>query len=510
MKKMKKLIVFISLIAFLQSTVFANGITISNVSIINNGSNGQLKFDVSWENGWRSNTLNNWDAAWVFAKYKLVEGQWQHIYFTLANNTIPAGFNLSQPAGGEGSFLFRNISGSGTTTITDVRLGIPQNISQGLFDIKVFAIEMVYIPQGQFYLGDGSGPLNYTFATSNSYLTPVLIDNENVGAGIYDGRGGGMLSTLPAAFPKGYNAFYSMKYELSQGAYRDFLNTLSYPQQVNHTGNTPSSVVGTAALSTLNRSYIEIKTPGISASNTPAVYGCDAGGNNVFDETNDGEWVACNFLTWADQAAYLAWSALRPMTEFEYEKMCRGILAPVTGEYAWGNTTSFLTPYNLTAAGTTGETAGNASTTVGNANVFITNPGPPNNGPFRNGVFATVTSDRVTSGGGFYGVMELTGNMFEQCITTANTFGRAFNGEHGNGMLNVNGYAVLSTWPGWVSGQISGGSDDGIIYKGGSINITSNNYINVSNRGAYAAPPNISLGRGSSFHYGCRGGRTAF
>lgn len=507
---MKKLIVFISLVAFLQTNVFANGITISNVSVINNGSNGQLKFDVSWENGWRSSTLNNWDAAWVFAKYKLVEGQWQHIYFTLANNIIPSGFNVSQPAGGEGSFLFRNTPGSGTTTITDVRLGIPQNISQGIFDIKVFAIEMVYIPQGQFYLGDGSGAGNFTFATSNTYLTPALVDNETVGANIYEGRIGGNLASLPAAFPKGYNAFYSMKYELSQAAYRDFLNTLSYTQQLNHTSNAPASAIGTAIVSATNRNYIEIKTSGIAVSNIPAVYGCDASSNNIFDETNDGEWVACNFLQWQDQAAYLAWAGLRPATEFEFEKMCRGILSPVTGEYAWGNISSFLSPYTLTTAATTGEIASNASAVVANANFLATNPTAPNNGPLRNGIFAGAATDRVTSGGGFYGVMELSGNVVERCVTTANAYGRAFNGEHGNGMLNANGYAVLSTWPGYSAGSssVDGLSEDwGVIYKGGSI--ISNAHLSISSRGNYSAPPGFQPTRTASSYMGCRGVRIA-
>lgn len=36
--------------------------------------------------------------------------------------------------------------------------------------------------------------------------------------------------TLPAAFPKGFNAFYCMKYEITQGQYADFLNKLSLTQ----------------------------------------------------------------------------------------------------------------------------------------------------------------------------------------------------------------------------------------------------------------------------------------
>ncbi|MBL0153570.1 MAG: hypothetical protein IPP93_08810 [Chitinophagaceae bacterium] len=46
--------------------IVANNITISNVSIINNGpSLIQVQFDVSWENSWRVNVgPNNYDGAW--------------------------------------------------------------------------------------------------------------------------------------------------------------------------------------------------------------------------------------------------------------------------------------------------------------------------------------------------------------------------------------------------------------------------------------------------------------
>lgn len=37
--------------------------------------------------------------------------------------------------------------------------------------------------------------------------------------------------------------------------------------------------------------------------------------------------------------AYLNWSGLRPMTELEYEKSCRGERAAFANEMAWGDTT---------------------------------------------------------------------------------------------------------------------------------------------------------------------------
>jgi hypothetical protein len=48
---------------------------------------------------------------------------------------------------------------------------------------------------------------------------------------------------------------------------------------------------------------------------------------------------AVGYLTWMDLAAFLDWSALRPMSELEYEKTARGSILPVAGEFAWGTTT---------------------------------------------------------------------------------------------------------------------------------------------------------------------------
>ena len=42
------------------------------------------------------------------------------------------------------------------------------------------------------------------------------------------------------------------------------------------------------------------------------------------------------YMCWADCATYADWAGLRPMTELEFEKACRGPLKPVPDEYAWG------------------------------------------------------------------------------------------------------------------------------------------------------------------------------
>ena len=69
--------------------------------------------------------------------------------------------------------------------------------------------------------------------------------------------------------------------------------------------------------------------------------------------------MACNWLSWADVAAYLDWSGLRPMTELEFEKACRGPNAPVAGEYAWGSNAGLVQATSIVNGGLSNEVPGN-------------------------------------------------------------------------------------------------------------------------------------------------------
>jgi formylglycine-generating enzyme required for sulfatase activity len=496
---MKKMIFSFSI--FLAVIAKANNIQVSNVSVV--PASNTIRFTLTWENGWRSSVLNNWDAAWVFLKYYNPSiAEWQSLYFTTTGNVIPAGFTASLGSTGGvyniGYFLYRSAVGNGTTTITNVELGIPAAQATGAYDIKVFAVEMVYIPQGEFYVGDGASISRYS---SGNGINPGYVNAAGAGA-VYDPLIPNNIN-VPVNFPTGYNAFYSMKYELTQGAYRDFLNCLTYLQQANHTATAPSSAIGTAAVGTGVRNFLEIRTPGVSMT-TPAVYGCDADADNIHDETTDGEWVACNYLNWPDMAAYLTWAGLRPLTELEYEKSCRGIQIPVANEFAWGNANVATTAYTFSNLGLNSELVNNpAASPTGNAVLA----GIATNVVLRNGIFATATSNRISSGGGFYGVMELTGNIWEKVVATNN--GTMFTGFPGSGILSAPGFSTVSSWPGFNGSTISidgGVSATGLINRGGAYNITAaSGGANASYRGGSIT--NFDIGR-SAFN-GIRGGRTA-
>jgi len=472
-------------IAFSTLCSYANNVQITNVSFRPN--TNTIKFDISWENSWRSNVLKNWDAAYVFIKYfDPGSGTWLHVPFTNTNNVIPIGFSVSEVPG-VGRFLFRTESGGGTSQLTNVELGIESRFASGIYDIKLFALEMVYIPVIDFYLGDHASYNSYRSSYENQAPDLMFKNDESY---VFDPLSEEYVAIANTA------SFYVMKYELSQGGYRDFLNSLTYTQQVNHTASLPTSAAGTFALAPATgnyRNYIKIKTPAqlINGIHTPAVYGCNADFNNVYDELSDGENIACNYVNWLDHASYLAWAGLRPLTEIEFEIAGRGIQYPVKNEFAWGNDEIGDDQYFVFDAALNTEYVNNPqSNPKGNA-IYEATVNSNNNldGPVRNGIFATASSNRVKSGGSFFGVMELSGNLRERIITTGNAQGRNFNKNNfAFPDLTSFGYAEMTnSWPGAVfvgspNYIINGtGLAFGLIYRGGSWNDESF-FLSISDR----------------------------
>ena len=193
-------------------------------------------------------------------------------------------------------------------------------------------------------------------------------------------------------------------------------------------------------------------------------------------------------MSWADCAAYADWAALRPMTELEFEKACRGDQPAGSGEYPWGSLT-------ITAAtGITNSGAANEGATPASANCVYNNV---LSGPLRAGVFATASSNRQSSGATYYGIMDMGGNEDERVINVGTNAGRAFNGTHGDGALDVNGVADATTWP-------SSATADGTGERGGQKGSIPDSFVRVSDR--FSACNSI-LGRVSSV--GGRAVRTA-
>lgn len=423
---MTKSILSFLIIVLTAISLQANHIRVSNVSVTGKNTTSDfilVQFDLAWENSWRATVgPSNWDAAWVFVKYRVGTGAWQHAWLNDTGHTAPSGSTIdtglltpgtafnSTTNPGLGAFVYRSASGDGAMTVTGAQLrwNYAANGLGDTFDaeIKVYAVEMVFVTQGAFAAGDGTtGSSQFTLTTINTG-TPTTAP---AGSGSLGGQAGGYPTgqTAPnASWPNGFNAFYSMKYKVTQQQYVDFLNTLTTTQAATLYYNSSFSV-----------RHAIIATAGVYSTTNP--------------------YVACNFLSWADLAAILDWMAIRPMTELEYEKACRGAGRPaVAGEFAWGSTVAVNT-IGILNSGQANEVPSAQANCVYGGSL----------GPLRVGAFATASSTRVQSGATYYGIIEMSGSLWEQPITIGNIEGRAFTGAHGNGILSASGAADVGAWP---------------------------------------------------------------
>lgn len=344
-----------------------------------------------------------------------------------------------------------------------------------------------------------NGVNEYKYIDSEEAIT----FGNSVVDGLYADDGSTWSGVLPATYPKGYKGFYIMKYELSQEQYCNFLNMLSYTQQKNRIGNNldnlnkgdyvfgnpkhPSCRNGIAVFSRKNMSQ-------------PAVFGCNLNPAEPFFDKDDGQTLACNYMTGADMLAYLDWSGLRPMSELEYEKACRTPSRVIPGEYAW----------NTTSAVSLGGQGGLSTSTIGTENEMPvnnnvnTNSGAPSFGPVRCGSFGTSSTNQEQSGGSFYGVMELSGNLGEMYYSVTggsylntNPTSASNNEYHGDGTIATNGdFNVVTYW---------NRSNDATAFsvRGGSF-ASPDSYLRVSDRRVLMSYNNVTRDSTVTF----RGGRS--
>jgi formylglycine-generating enzyme required for sulfatase activity len=348
-----------------------------------------------------------------------------------------------------GLFLYRSSNGTGnipTTSVTIVLdLPVPTDPYANAYNFKVFALEMVYIPEGNFELGDGISSNTFNSITINNSISTSTLAPGFVGGGIHQ--------TIPAEFPKGYSAFYCMKYEITQQQYVDFLNTLTFNQQITRTNLNAAQLAtnpgegGLCAMvgSCINRNSIKLVQHGINNSR-PGVFACDyqPTPSGAFNNPNDGLTIAMNYLSLADFYAYLDWAGLRAMTNFEFEKIARGPLARIGNEYIWG--TQNITRAQSSELNNPG-TASEVSNTSGKG--LAAYAGSGSGGPLRVGFSATDSTTRETSGSSYYGVMNLGGNVWEIVTGGSNFNNNGYKLTYsnlGNGRLNSAGNHNVANW----------------------------------------------------------------
>lgn len=464
---LKKLLPVLFVLASLSAS--ANYMLIQNVSKVGNNPTAktiQIQFDISWQNSWRDSI--NYDAAWIFIKYKDASGLWQHAKLSLSGyqNGTGTANSLNVQSDSVGAYMYRNALGNGAFSSTGVQL--QWNYGQygitdvSAFEVRVFAIEMVYVPQGDFnvaksfYEDDNqfnssrldsiaapggnfpvintklSPPLKYyrsgysNYSKFGTYLGSIPSATDSIrikgDAGIDTNNDGVIDNTI---YPTGYQAFYCYKYELTEDQYADFYNTLTFTQQ---------SAIGLAG------NHITL-TNGAYYSSSPN--------------------LACGNSTEQQVLSYASWCGMRPMTLLEFNKASYGPLQPVY----LGNYISF-SPYEQYNYGYPAWGSKNNQTIINGINNYMYIISTMQNV----GLYASSTSSRASSGASYYGIMDLTGNTFEP-VVKLNYFN--FSKQNGNGQLPTSGnpYSIAN----WSSGMLIF-IDQLISFMNGSRNLRNSSF----------------------------------
>lgn len=410
------------MLLFSEEGIAAN-LKIRDVELSLSGSSLSVNCKLSWDNSWRDNY--NWDAVWIFAKVSQ-GGVWKPLLLESSGHQVDdLSYSLgSSENGAVGMFIFRPGVSSGNVENISCRLlfkdsGITQEmLDAGEGAVLLQGIEMVYIPWGKFKMGDGS--------SVNSLAGEIT-----------------ELNTLSSTFPNGYKGFYMMKYELSQEQYVTFLNSLTLAEQTALLGNLTALNEGDYVFGAPDRvsqrnGIVLYKRNGISGK---MFFACNYNRRPALslsedvNQSDDGQNIACNFVGITDLSGYASWSGLRPMSEYEYEKACRGVgVNSVSGEYAWNRNTGATKGSGLLNEGREDEYVSSGNVNYGN--------GFP--GPVRCGAFGSGGTDQIGSGAGYWGVMELSGNLRELCCN--NNSLESFDREvHGKGIYNPGMWSSTSS-----------------------------------------------------------------
>ncbi len=267
---------------------------------------------MAWDNAWKISN-KHLDAVWIFAKYRNANSQqWQNLIFSGQSSSSDPQISLFNIVGGN---IFVNTRGLSNTQKSINQAKITLELLEPLVgfvnpSFKVFGIEMVYIPEGPFYLGDGSDiSFFYTSKLENGQLTrvPAFVDDLGTEPVSFE-FGISTSSTNPSLdYPRGVGGFYIMKSEATQKQFVDFLNCLTRPQQEgllpNLTEGVKTKYPMTGTNAPVERNAIAYDTTTIDGQ--AIEFYLDLNNNGIPNETNDGQSIACNYVSFNQYLAFL-------------------------------------------------------------------------------------------------------------------------------------------------------------------------------------------------------------
>ncbi|MDF1699375.1 MAG: hypothetical protein P1U56_26215, partial [Saprospiraceae bacterium] len=214
-------------------SLLATDVTIENIRVVNRDDVLQTPisviFDLKWENAW--NNAKNHDAIWVFVKFGTAYDNHAKLNSTghkVLQNRISSAPNpiIEVDKNGIGCLIYPSTTyrGNQNFKLQIVLDTTSQKINYSkLNGLSVHAIEMVYIPKGDFTLGspDAAAIKRASLYQSDSEGNPnglITISSEAAiaveakeGAMYYWSEetlyNGDQKGPIPAEFPKGHDAF---------------------------------------------------------------------------------------------------------------------------------------------------------------------------------------------------------------------------------------------------------------------------------------------------------------
>jgi len=433
-------------------------------------------------------------AVWETVRSNM---RWQWIEFQFDQNQRRAAYYFVIKSGTGPAFrpegLF--ISGSNDGVNWTVVAGHENHTDMGAGIFTGTNAHGVYIPIRVHTPGEFNRYRFYFYAEAVRIAFIGMYDDyrfANVISGTHQKYFQNFDNVISYQFPNGYESFWVMKYELTQSAWVDFLNTLTFDQQMARVANLARTTAVNTRMINSGRNWVRVRS--VNPQTGQFTFGISLDGTN-WEAADNPVHVPITNLSWADMAAFADWAGLRPLTELEFEKMSRGFIRSIPNEFAWGSqmirpiTTSGLANLNRP------NEVQNRSAQIGAGNVRVSPDGTVTQAhwPIRVGAFADVrVSSRLESGATFFGIMNTNDNVRERFVNVSTPEGRRFTGEHGDGRLSSIGYANVPNWP--------GADSRGTGYRG----FFNNTPLTVSCR---SAMDNVNAARNP--WAGFRGGRTS-
>lgn len=438
------------------------------------GKRYQIDFTIEWKGSWKNDV--NYDGVYVFIKYQYDETK-AYKTVKLIKRAVIAGANheVDSFVGDNqvGMFIYPMAAQEKTDMLIDT-VSVEVEMETEPKDIQIFALEMVYVPEDAHEVGDPGNGISqggtlkncfYKYPNQGTYriTSEDAIHFAPEDGCLYcdfdtpNGREENGTFDIPEEFPKGYKAMWYMKYNLTEGQFVQFMNCLSRQQQQGH------------CMSDLSTEYIEnyfAITNTIEPKDRCEVF-CMRNGNTLnypvkFYSAAPNR--AMNAISFADTSAFACFAGLRPITELEYEKACRGPLPGVKEEFAWGSTNIGRvfhfdgldgSGYEIPVPQEKGAIVNcNFGTDIAPfEKEFKTVPdnpgwiGPVTVGLYENAPRIEGYSEREITGASYYGIMDLCGNVWENIISVGRAEGREYIPVHGTGELDKDGLHNMETWP---------------------------------------------------------------